>query len=75
MAIKLKFRAENEEKKSNYDREYLSNIEELKIVTKDGLWGVINKEGEEIIPVIYDELSDFENNDNYVFNIFMKLIK
>ena len=62
MAIKLKFRAENEEKKSNYDREYLSSIEELKIVTKDGLWGVINKEGEEIIPVIYDELSDFENN-------------
>ena len=31
------------------------------VSNEDGLWGFVNQDGEEIIPCIYDSVSDFEN--------------
>ena len=45
-----------------YDKVYSSADERYKIVSKNGLWGVINNKGEEIIPLIYNDLGDFQDD-------------
>lgn len=59
----MKFRIiaspETDDLKSKYDRIYNSDVPNLKVVVKNGLWGAINKNGKEVVPLNYDELSNF----------------
>ena len=59
----MKFRIlaspETDDLKSKYDRIYNSDVPNLKVVVKNNLWGAINEDGEEVVPLNYDELSNF----------------
>ena len=55
----------DESAESKYDRIYPSESENLRVVVKNNLWGGIDKRGKEVIPLVYEELSDF--NHGYGF--------
>jgi len=55
----------DESAESKYDRIYPSESENLRVVVKNDLWGGIDKRGKEVIPLVYEELSDF--NHGYGF--------
>ena len=55
----------DESAESKYDRIYPSESADLRVVVKNDLWGGIDKRGKEVIPLVYEELSDF--NHGYGF--------
>lgn len=57
--MKIKFISNHSIFNERYDNVYDSGDSSLKIVSKDGLWGVINNKGEETIPLIYYDIEDF----------------
>lgn len=47
---------------NQYEHVYESEDKNLKIVTKHDRWGVVDTTGNEVIPVIYKEIEDFEGD-------------
>ena len=47
---------------NQYEHVYECEDKNLKIVTKHNLWGVVDTTGNEVIPIIYKEIEDFEGD-------------
>ncbi|MBR9919352.1 MAG: WG repeat-containing protein [Bacteroidetes bacterium] len=50
-------------------------VNEVAIVSREGLWGMVNESGKELIPCEYDEVRFLENTDNRILRIYKKAEK
>ena len=66
IGVLICFIANGQSNGMNYD--YVKNIKKgFQFVIKANCWGLINKEGELILPMEYDDIASYTYKKNYVF--------